>query len=812
MNKRITSILLCFVLVLTMLGTTVPAFAYTVAKDNHTYFKLVADKTEASPGDTINCTAYLGPVKRMNAMKFKLKFPEGLTYVANSGQAEPGIRDKMGAWSAEFTESTKVWLVLGGNYTTDTETKLMTFQFTVDSGASGDYTVELISDLPTNTIENRDADGNYPVIPHDLIHCTVSINNPATGISVSPSNLSLAAGTVDTSLTAAVTPADSTDSVVWSSSNTAIAQVDSATGKVTAIAPGTAVITAKAGSKSATCNVNVTCTHNLTTIPAKESDCSNNGWHAYQKCTICNELFDTSGIPITDVPYADLNNNHDFDTSKWGYKAADGHATVCKHNSAHHSAVIAHTPDRTAPTEVDPVKCTVCGYTIKNALSHKCNLHLTKTNKVEPTCTADGNIEYYTCECGKIYEDAAATRVIENISDTILEKKGHDYSVKNSDAEHRRSTATDCREYDTYWFTCANDATHNAKNDGSAANKYYNGTQGAHVFGTEFVDCGEAGHAHNCRYHNNAYDAVQAHHPDRTAPTEVDPVKCTVCGHTIENALSHKCNLHLTKTNKVEPTCTADGNIEYYTCECGKIYEDAAATRVIENISDTILEKKGHDYSVKNSDAEHRRSTATDCREYDTYWFTCANDATHNAKNDGSAANKYYNGAQGAHVFGTKFVDCGEAGHAHNCQYHNNVHDAVQAHRPDREAPAENVPVKCLDCARILTPALGHDLVKIEDTKPKKTKIKKVKASKKALTVIWNKVSGVKGYQVQVATDKKFKKNKKTVTIKKRKTTKITRKKLKARKKYYVRVRTYKTVNGKKVYSSWSNVKNTKTK
>lgn len=140
------------------------------------------------------------------------------------------------------------------------------------------------------------------------------------------------------------------------------------------------------------------------------------------------------------------------------------------------------------------------------------------------------------------------------------------------------------------------------------------------------------------------------------------------------------------------------------------------------------------------------------------------------------------------------------------------MHDAVQAHRPDREAPAENVPVKCLDCARILAPALGHDLVKIEDTKPKKTKIKKVKASKKALTVTWNKVSGVKGYQLQVATDKKFKKNKKTVTIKKQKTTKITRKKLKAKKKYYVRVRTYKTVNGKKVYSSWSNVKNTKTK
>ena len=37
-------------------------------------------------------------------------------------------------------------------------------------------------------------------------------------------------------------------------------------------------------------------------------------------------------------------------------------------------------------------------------------------------------------------------------------------------------------------------------------------------------------------------------------------------------------------------------------------------------------------------------------------------------------------------------------------------------------------------------------------------------------------------------------------------------KKLKAKKKYFVRIRTYKTVNGKKVYSSWSKSKTVKTK
>ena len=96
--------------------------------------------------------------------------------------------------------------------------------------------------------------------------------------------------------------------------------------------------------------------------------------------------------------------------------------------------------------------------------------------------------------------------------------------------------------------------------------------------------------------------------------------------------------------------------------------------------------------------------------------------------------------------------------------------------------------------------------------KSKSTKIKKVKGSKKAIAVQWVKTKGVKGYQVQVATDKKFKKNKKTVNIKKQKTTKTTVKKLKAKKKYYVRIRTYKIVNGKKVYSSWSKVKSVKTK
>lgn len=99
-----------------------------------------------------------------------------------------------------------------------------------------------------------------------------------------------------------------------------------------------------------------------------------------------------------------------------------------------------------------------------------------------------------------------------------------------------------------------------------------------------------------------------------------------------------------------------------------------------------------------------------------------------------------------------------------------------------------------------------------ETVKPNKTSIKKLSKGKKKFTVTWAKVSGVKGYQIQYSSDKKFKKNNKSVTVTKQKTTKATVKKLKSKKKYYVRVRTYKTVNGKKIYSSWSKVKSVKTK
>ena len=95
---------------------------------------------------------------------------------------------------------------------------------------------------------------------------------------------------------------------------------------------------------------------------------------------------------------------------------------------------------------------------------------------------------------------------------------------------------------------------------------------------------------------------------------------------------------------------------------------------------------------------------------------------------------------------------------------------------------------------------------------PKKPSLKSVKAGKKkTLKVSWKKVAGVKGYEIQYATNKKFTKNVKTVKAKASKTS-YTIKKLKAKKKYFVRIRGYKKVNGGTIYGKWSSVKNAKTK
>lgn len=95
---------------------------------------------------------------------------------------------------------------------------------------------------------------------------------------------------------------------------------------------------------------------------------------------------------------------------------------------------------------------------------------------------------------------------------------------------------------------------------------------------------------------------------------------------------------------------------------------------------------------------------------------------------------------------------------------------------------------------------------------PKSTSVSKLKATSKGFKATWKKQSTqTSGYQIQYSTSSKFK-NPKTVTVSNNKSTSKSIKKLKSKKKYYVRVRTYRKVSGTKYYSSWSSSKRVTTK
>ena len=104
-------------------------------------------------------------------------------------------------------------------------------------------------------------------------------------------------------------------------------------------------------------------------------------------------------------------------------------------------------------------------------------------------------------------------------------------------------------------------------------------------------------------------------------------------------------------------------------------------------------------------------------------------------------------------------------------------------------------------------------IVKTFTINPKGTKLGKLTAKKNSITVNWTKIiAQTTGYEIQCSTNSNFKKKTKTVTVPKNSKTTTEIKGLKSGKKYYVRLRVYKTVSGKKYYSKWSTVKTVTTK
>ena len=96
-------------------------------------------------------------------------------------------------------------------------------------------------------------------------------------------------------------------------------------------------------------------------------------------------------------------------------------------------------------------------------------------------------------------------------------------------------------------------------------------------------------------------------------------------------------------------------------------------------------------------------------------------------------------------------------------------------------------------------------------SEPQTTSITGMVPAKKSLTVKWKKAAGISGYQIQFGLKSSFK-GAKTLTVPKAGVASKKIKKLKSGKKYYVRIRTYKKVNGKAFCSAWSAEKSAKVK
>lgn len=370
MNKRIVSLLLSVAVICCLLLTVVvPAGA----ADNDS--GVTASVSEASIGSTFTVTLKVPKTtKQISDMSLKVHFNKDIFEVTeytippiagmNNMQSNVSEANLNGFFSATYESVTSdADITFNGLELTAT--------FKVKDGATpGNSSFELDENIKVGSLDN-DGLPVFLVLKNDFTNKTavIKVIKPATGISLNKSELILNAGDSDTSLIANVTPTDSNENVVWSSNKPEVATVNSTTGEVNAVAPGEAIITAKAGTKTATCTVKVNCTHqgSLNPVPEKASNCTEKGWDAYKKCSRCGKLFDMRDNPIDAIPYrALLNDNHDFNTSEWGYKEADGHAHVCRYNAEHHDDVQPHTPDHEGGATYEyAVKCTDCGLVLE---------------------------------------------------------------------------------------------------------------------------------------------------------------------------------------------------------------------------------------------------------------------------------------------------------------------------------------------------------------------------------------------------------------------------------------------------------------
>ena len=177
MKRKVTSLLLCFIMLFSVMSVAVPAYAAPVTS---TALTVSADKATAAPGETITYTVTMGPVSDLGSIQMVLDIPSGLTYVSGSGSLAAGLKAKLGFDSVDYTEGTKDGkprIMINGvasaaNYESATDTVIATFKCTVDAGATGTLEVGL-TELEFYSVDLTDNTSRFSVVT-----AKVTVNAP----------------------------------------------------------------------------------------------------------------------------------------------------------------------------------------------------------------------------------------------------------------------------------------------------------------------------------------------------------------------------------------------------------------------------------------------------------------------------------------------------------------------------------------------------------------------------------------------------------------------------------------------------------
>lgn len=311
-----------------------------------------------------------------------------------------------------------------------------------------------------------------------------------------------------------------------------------------------------------------------------------------------------------------------------------------------------------------------------------------------------------------------------------------------------------------------------------------------HTAGTEWKS-DDTNHWHECsRCHDKMDEAAHDYGSDNV---------CDTCGYN--KTVPHTHNLTLVAAKAA--TCTEGGKEAYYKCEgCGKFYEDVLGTKEI-----TDLASWGNIAKIAHTTKQTvTKATPTANGKIVNYCSVCKKTLSTTVIPNASsiklkATSLTYNGK----VRTPKVIVKDRTGKTlvKNTDY-------TVSYAKGRKYVGKYAVKITFKGKYSGTKTLYFTI------KPKATSISSLKAGSKKFTVKWKKqATQTTGYQVQYSASSKFSKAK-TVTVGKNRTVSKKISKLSGKKKYYVRVRTYKTVkiNGKsiRIYSGWSKAKTVTTK